>query len=143
MIYVMNKEAKEDIKMIPNRETIERLKENYPEGTRVELISMSDPYAPPKGTQGTVIGIDDIGSLLVQWDNGSSLNVLYGEDMVRIIKPKKTFKLVFQNGNVEKFETYNDAWQYISDMVLNHDLVWVDFYPSENNWDRIRVRKEF
>ncbi|SJZ93881.1 protein of unknown function [Pilibacter termitis] len=129
--------------MIPNRETIERLKENYPEGTRVELISMSDPYAPPKGTQGTVIGIDDIGSLLVQWDNGSSLNVLYGEDMVRIIKPKKTFKLVFQNGNVEKFETYNDAWQYISDMVLNHDLVWVDFYPSENNWDRIRVRKEF
>ncbi|WP_234984650.1 DUF4314 domain-containing protein [Pilibacter termitis] len=139
----MNKEAKEDIKMIPNRETIERLKENYPEGTRVELISMSDPYAPPKGTQGTVIGIDDIGSLLVQWDNGSSLNVLYGEDMVRIIKPKKTFKLVFQNGNVEKFETYNDAWQYISDMVLNHDLVWVDFYPSENNWDRIRVRKEF
>ena len=75
--------------MMPNRETIERLEENYPEGTRVELVYMSDTYAPPKGTQGTVTGVDGIGSLLVKWDNGSSLNVLYGEDIVRIIKPKK------------------------------------------------------
>ena len=75
--------------MMPNRETIERLEENYPEGTRVELVYMSDMYAPPKGTQGTVTGVDDIGSLLVKWDNGSSLNVLYGEDIVLIIKPKK------------------------------------------------------
>ena len=75
--------------MMPNRETIERLEENYPEGTRVELVYTSDTYAPPKGTQGTVTGVDDIGSLLVKWDNGSSLNVLYGEDIVRIIKPKK------------------------------------------------------
>lgn len=75
--------------MMPNRETIERLEENYPEGTRVELVYMSDTYAPPKCTQGTVTGVDDIGSLLVKWDNGSSLNVLYGEDIVRIIKPKK------------------------------------------------------
>lgn len=42
--------------MMPNRETIERLKETYPEGTRVELVAMSDTYAPPKGTQGTVTG---------------------------------------------------------------------------------------
>ena len=75
--------------MIPNSETIERLKENYPEGTRVELVYMSDNYAPPKGTQGTVTYVDDIGSLLINWDNGSRLSVLYGEDMVRIIKPKK------------------------------------------------------
>ena len=75
--------------MIPNRETIERLEENYPEGTRVELVYMSDNYAPPKGTQGTVTYVDDIGSLLINWDNGSRLSVLYGEDMVRIIKPKK------------------------------------------------------
>ena len=75
--------------MMPTNETIERLKENYPEGTRVELVYMSDNYAPPKGTQGTVTYVDDIGSLLVNWDNGSRLSVLYGEDMVRIIKPKK------------------------------------------------------
>jgi len=84
--------------MMPNRETIERLKERYPEGTRVELISMSDTYAPPTGTQGTVTGVDDIGSLLVHWDNGSSLNVLYGEDTVRIVKePKINVSFMYLN----------------------------------------------
>ena len=130
--------------MMPNRETIERLKERYPEGTRVELISMSDTYAPPTGTQGTVTGVDDIGSLLVHWDNGSSLNVLYGEDTVRIVKePKPTFKLVYQNGNEETYETYNDAWQVITETVLNADLVWIDFYPSDKTYDMVRIRKGF
>ena len=127
--------------MMPNRETIERLKERYPEGTRVELISMSDTYTPPTGTQGTVTGVDDIGSLLVHWDNGSSLNVLYGEDTVRIAKePKPTFKLVYQNGNEE---TYNDAWQVITETVLNHDLVWIDFYPSDKTYEMVHIRKGF
>lgn len=74
--------------MMPNHRTIEELKKRYPEGTRIELVAMSDPYTPPKGTRGTVRGVDDIGSLLVRWDNGSSLNVLYGEDAVRIVKTK-------------------------------------------------------
>ncbi|EAC4489566.1 DUF4314 domain-containing protein [Listeria monocytogenes] len=130
--------------MMPNRETIERLKERYPEGTRVELISMSDTYAPPTGTQGTVMGVDDIGSLLVHWDNGSSLNVLYGEDTVRIVKePKPIFKLVYQNGTVKEYATYEEAWDLVTDMVLNDDFVWVDFYPTEHNWDMIRIRKGF
>jgi len=46
---------------------------------------MDDPQAPPVGTQGTVIAVDDIGSILVSWDNGSGLNVVYGEDLVRRI----------------------------------------------------------
>ena len=130
--------------MMPNRETIERLKERYPEGTRVELISMSDTYTPPTGTQGTVTGVDDIGSLLVHWDNGSSLNVLYGEDTVRIVnEPKTTFKLVYQNGNEETYETYNDAWQVITETVLNHDLVWIDFYPSDKTYEMVHIRKGF
>ena len=130
--------------MMPNRETIERLKERYPEGIRVELISMNDTYAPPTGTQGTVTGVDDIGSLLVHWDNGSSLNVLYGEDTVRIVnEPKTTFKLVYQNGNEETYETYNDAWQVITETVLNADLVWVDFYPSDKTYEMVRIRKGF
>ena len=130
--------------MMPNRETIERLKERYPEGTRVELISMSDTYAPPTGTQGTVTGVDDIGSLLVHWYNGTSLNVLYGDDTVRIVKePKPTFKLVYQNGNEETYETYNDAWQVITETVLNADLVWIDFYPSDKAYEMVRIRKGF
>lgn len=59
------------------------LRELYPVGTRIELIKMDDVQAPPKGTLGTVYGVDDTGSLLVHWDNGSGLAVIYGEDLVR------------------------------------------------------------
>ncbi|MBQ5557829.1 MAG: DUF4314 domain-containing protein [Aeriscardovia sp.] len=67
----------------PSRETVERLRREYPAGTRVELIRMDDVQAPPIGTLGTVLGVDDTGSLLMRWDNGSGLNVVYGEDLVR------------------------------------------------------------
>ena len=67
----------------PSRETVERVRKSYPIGTRVELVSMDDVQAPPIGTKGTVKGVDDTASLLVRWDNGSSLNVIYGEDVVK------------------------------------------------------------
>ena len=52
---------------------------------RVELVRMDDPQAPPVGTKGTVLGVDDVGSILVAWDNGSGLNVAFGEDICRKI----------------------------------------------------------
>lgn len=67
----------------PNRETVERVRREYPAGCRVELVWMDDPQAPPIGTQGTVRGVDDIGSIMVRWDNGSGLNVAYGVDVCR------------------------------------------------------------
>ena len=63
--------------------TLDRLRKEYPEGTRIELLEMDDQQAPPVGTQGTVTGVDDIGSIMVTWDNGSSLSVLNGFDRVR------------------------------------------------------------
>jgi hypothetical protein len=62
---------------------LELLRKTYPDGTRVELVRMDDVQAPPIGTKGTVHGVDDTGSLLVHWDNGSGLSVIYGEDIVR------------------------------------------------------------
>ena len=70
---------------MPNKYALEGLRKSYPEGARVELVKMDDPQAPPIGTKGTVIAVDDIGSILVSWDNGSGLNVVYGEDLVRRI----------------------------------------------------------
>ena len=64
-------------------EQLRSLRETYSSGTRVELIRMEDVQAPPSGTRGTVIGVDDTGSLLINWDNGSGLNVIYGVDIVR------------------------------------------------------------
>lgn len=69
---------------------LESLKKQYVKGTRVELIRMDDVQAPPIGTRGTVMGVDDIGSILVQWDNGCTLSVVYGEDECKIVQPKRT-----------------------------------------------------
>ena len=66
-----------------SKEALQALRERFPKGTRVELVQMDDPQAPPIGTKGTVIGVDDIGSIMVRWDNGSGLNVVYGEDVCR------------------------------------------------------------
>ena len=65
-----------------SEKTLEKLRTQYPKGTRVRLIKMDDSQAPPKGTYGTVLGVDDAGSIMVSWDTGSSLSVIYGEDIV-------------------------------------------------------------
>lgn len=70
----------------PSKEIVERVRREYPACTRVELVRMDDAQAPPTGTLGTVIGVDDTASLLMRWDNGSHLNVVYGEDAVRKIE---------------------------------------------------------
>ena len=67
----------------PSHEIVERLRREYPAGTRVELVRMDDAQAPPIGTRGTVLGVDDIGSIMVAWDTGSGLSVAYGEDLCR------------------------------------------------------------
>ena len=59
------------------------LRRQWPVGTRVELVRMDDPQAPPIGTKGTVRGVDDIGSIMVAWDNGCGLSVAYGADICR------------------------------------------------------------
>ena len=69
--------------MLMNKKLLVHLRETYPASTRVELVRMDDVQAPPIGTRGTVYGVDDTGSILVNWDNGSSLNVIYGIDSCR------------------------------------------------------------
>ena len=65
---------------IPSREQVERLRQRYPAGTRIVLHSMDDAQAPPPGTMGTVVYVDDMGQLGVEWDNGSALSLIPGED---------------------------------------------------------------
>ena len=66
-------------------ETIKRLREDFPAGSRVELLRMDDVQAPPIGTLGTVVGVDAMGTIHVDWDNGCGLGVAYGEDNCRRI----------------------------------------------------------
>ncbi|MDO4650596.1 MAG: DUF4314 domain-containing protein [Eubacteriales bacterium] len=67
----------------PSNATVELLRQSFPAGCRVELVKMDDVQAPPVGTRGTVLGVDDVGSIMVSWDNGSALNVVYEEDICR------------------------------------------------------------
>lgn len=69
-----------------SKEIVEKVRAEYPIGTRVELVKMDDVQAPPVGTKGTVRGVDDTASILVAWDNGCGLNVIYGIDKVLKIR---------------------------------------------------------
>ena len=69
----------------PSKAEIERLRRQYLEGTKVELVSMNDKQAPPAGTVGRVWGVDDAGSILVRWENGSSLSLIPEEDEFKVL----------------------------------------------------------
>lgn len=64
---------------------VQKIKDSYPEGTTVELISMDDFQAPPPGTRGTANHVDDAGTIFVSWGNGSSLGLIPGIDKFRVI----------------------------------------------------------
>ena len=70
----------------PNKETVEQIRRMYPAGTRVELLAMDDPQAPPPRTKGTVRYVDDIGTIHVSWETGSSLGVVYGMDKIEKVR---------------------------------------------------------
>lgn len=69
------------------KDLVASLRERYPVGLRVELVSMDDPYNTrlTPGAKGTVMGVDDIGTIHVKWDCGSTLGVVYGVDSCRAI----------------------------------------------------------
>lgn len=106
-----------------NKETLMKM---YPIGTRIELVKMDDIQAPPVGTQGTVIGVDDMLSLQVAWDNGSSLNVVYGEDIVRkvqLLTPtiKKQILAIRDSGETNMFDT--NMVQFLANRSGYYELV--------------------
>ena len=95
-------------KEFPSKETVARLREQYPEGTQVELISMNDPHTTLRpGDKGRVSLVDDTGTIFVDWDNGSGLGIVYGEDSVRRIE------------NERHYETGADFWK---DTASKHGL---------------------
>lgn len=69
------------------RKDSKRLREQYPKGSRIELLeSVADPYHPlPAGSKGTVWAVDDAGQLHINWDEGGSLALIYGIDSFRKI----------------------------------------------------------
>ena len=63
----------------PSKEIVERLRRTYPKGTVVELVCMNDEY----------LYVDDLGTIHVRWNTGSSLGLAYGEDECKIVQKSK------------------------------------------------------
>ncbi len=64
-----------------SREFLERLRNEYPQGTKVRLIRLDDPYRKiPEGTIGTVEFVDDAGQIHTRWQGHGSLPLICGED---------------------------------------------------------------
>lgn len=91
------------------RRISESTKKLYPPGTRIELISMNDPYSPvPSGTRGTVRAVDDMGTIFPDWDNGRSLGVVPSED-------------VFRKLSQEEIEAENQSSSAVEEETLDED----------------------
>lgn len=101
----------------PDKNTIERYRREYPCGCRVELLKMDDEQAPPIGTKGTVIGVDDAGGLLVRWDNGSSLNAILGVDRVRKLDSVTTICY----GEKQVWDSRKEAADYFMQAISGSD----------------------
>ena len=115
----------------PDRKTVELLRKEYPAGTRVILEEMDDVQAPPVGTMGTVIGVDDAGDLLMQWDNGCGLNVVYGQDRVRkMIMTDKVFRSLLKirdSGATNMFDT-----NMVQRLAYDQDMYELVMYVEEH-----------
>ena len=78
--------SSENMKGFTSQKEVERIKEQYPVGTRIELICMDDPHSPiESGMQGTIECVDDAGTLHMKWDNGRTLGIVPGEDQFKVI----------------------------------------------------------
>lgn len=71
------------------RRQIAELRLNFPPGTRLELHHMEDLQAVPDGTRGTVVAVDDMGTIHMKWDNGRSLGLVPQEDQFRKLTPQE------------------------------------------------------
>lgn len=71
------------------KESVNLIKQNYPAGTRIELLYMEDPFSPvPSGAKGTVNHVDSMGTIHMRWDNGRTLGLIPGVDSFRVLTVK-------------------------------------------------------
>ena len=72
---------------MPSREYVDSIRKQFPAGTRIELLRMDDPYNRKlvPGCKGTVRHVDDVATVFVDWDCGSSLGFVPEVDSLRII----------------------------------------------------------
>ena len=102
------------------KEWLEFLREQYPEGSRIQLKEMNDPYHPVEpGTMGTLRWIDDMGQFHVNWDNGRTLALIIGEDRFTVIPPAPQELKFYMplTGDFYGYDDWGDLEEYGSDLT--------------------------
>lgn len=102
-------------KLTNNYAFVSTMRKIFTPGIRIKLQSMRDPYAVPDGTLGTVDFVDDAGQIQMKWDNGSSLALIYGEDLFEIIPDNCGTKFVIKGVLKDKTVYYKNT---------SNELLW-------------------
>ena len=102
---------------IPSEKELERIRRDYPVGTIIELIEMSDNFAPPAGTLGEIEGVDDLGDILVRWQSVSNLKVILSEDRIR----KVNGAITICYGHREYWRSRKEAADYFLEGISASD----------------------
>ena len=118
----------------------EQLLKRYPIGTRIELGLMNDAQAVPSGTLGTVSYIDDIGTIHMNWDNGSTLGIVYGEDKFKVVKEVYTqiedYEIIKMDGvKIKANLVQHDSMNHVQDCTINNLIMMdnSDYIKFSNN----------
>ena len=106
------------------QEQLEKLRSRFPTGAKVRLVQMDDVQAPPLGTEGEVIEVDDTGTIHVQWATGSTLGAVYGEDKVELLD--KVVTICY--GKRREWESRNEAIAFYVDCMLGSEGVELERY---------------
>ncbi len=100
-----------------NTKKLKRMRDFYKKGTRVELEHMEDKFAPPAGTRGTIIGVDDAMNIHVIWDNGSSLSLIDEVDKFWIVFGPTTVCY----GELRNWKTVDEALAFFLEGMMNSE----------------------
>lgn len=118
------------------KEELEALREKYPQGCRVELVKMDDPYREmPPGMRGVVTGVDDSGSIHVHWDNGSSLAVVFGEDECRKLYGKDEVDALFEKIVGVRFRTCGEIEDWFRERLGDAPPHFSVIQSDTINWE--------
>lgn len=127
----------------PPERIVRCLRLEYPVGCTVELLKMDDPYRKmPPGLKGTVTKVDDAGIIHVNWENGSTLGAVYGEDKVRRLYKNTRVSYLYRDAC--NYKTMNEvvvAGEITEEQIKKLLECCEDgerFIPEQIGWDLVR-----
>ena len=97
-----------------NEEWLAFLREQYPTGSRIRLTETHHPSNPLRpGSEGTLTHIDEAGSFHVDWDGGSRLALVIGQDRFSVLPPQTRELKLYMPLTAELYE--RDQWGDMED----------------------------